>query len=172
MERRWEDSAVHDTYYPKDGEKRVTYSEGVFIGYRHFDKAEVKPLFPFGFGLSYTSFAYKNLTVSARSAAGDASIDVAFDLTNTGARAGAEVAEVYVGDRHAPVPRPVKELKGFEKVNLNPGETKHVQMTLDRRAFSYYDVKNHQWTIAPGEFEIFVARSAAQIELTGKVTLQ
>jgi beta-glucosidase len=70
------------------------------------------------------------------------------------------------------VPRPVKELKGFEKVRLNPGETKHVQMMLDRRAFSYYDVKNHRWTIAPGEFDIFVARSAGQIELTGKVTLQ
>ena len=172
MERRWEDNAVHDSYYPKDGEKRVTYSEGVFVGYRHFDKSDTKPLFPFGYGLSYTTFAYKNLTVSARSTAGDTSIDVAFDLTNTGARAGAEVAQIYVGDHHAPVPRPLKELKGFEKVSLNPGETKHVQMALDRRAFSYYDVKNHQWTIAPGEFEILVARSAAQIELTGKITLQ
>jgi len=97
---------------------------------------------------------------------------VAFDLTNTGGRAGAEVAQVYVGDQHAPVPRPRKELKGFEKVNLKPGETKHVQVTLDRRAFSYYDVKNKKWTVAPGDFDIYVARSAAQIELTGKVTLK
>lgn len=172
MERRWEDNAVHDSYYPKDSEKKVTYSEGVFVGYRHFDKSEVKPLFPFGFGLSYTQFAYKNLTVSPMPPSQDGSVTVGFDLTNTGTRAGAEVAQVYVGDRHAPVPRPVKELKGFEKVNLNPGETRHVQVMLDRRAFSYYDAKNHRWVAAPGDFDIFVARSAAQIELTGKVTLQ
>jgi beta-glucosidase len=172
MERRWEDNAVHDSYYPKDGEKRVTYREGVFVGYRHFDKSEVKPLYPFGFGLSYTNFTYKNLTVSPMTTARDGSVNVAFDLMNTGPRAGAEVVQVYVGDRHAPVPRPVKELKGFEKVNLNPGETKHVQVTLDRRSFSYYDVKNHEWTVASGDFDIYVARSAAQIELSGKVTLQ
>jgi beta-glucosidase len=170
MERRWEDNAVHDSYYPKDGEKKVAYSEGVFVGYRHFDKSGIKPLFPFGFGLSYTTFAYKNLTVSP--AAGDQPVTVAFDLTNTGTRAGAEVAQVYVGDRHAPVPRPAKELKGFEKVNLNPDETRHVQVKLDWRAFSYYDVKNRKWTVAPGDFDVYVARSAAQIELTGKVTLR
>ena len=95
---------------------KVNYKEGVFLGYRHFDKSEIKPLFPFGFGLSYTTFAYKNLTVSP---SGSDSVTVAFDLTNTGSRAGAEIAEVYVGDQHAPVPRPVKELKGFRKWNLN-----------------------------------------------------
>ncbi len=172
MERRWEDNAVHDTYYPKNGEKKVTYSEGVFVGYRHFDKAGIKPLFPFGYGLSYTTFAYKNLTVSPAAGSDGQPVTVAFDLTNTGGRAGAEVAQVYVGDQHAPVPRPLKELKGFEKVNLKPGETKHVQVTLDRRAFSYYDVKNKKWTVAPGDFDVYVARSAAQIELTGKVTLK
>jgi beta-glucosidase len=172
MERRWEDNAVHDSYYPKNGEKKVTYSEGVFVGYRHFDKARVKPLFPFGYGLSYTTFAYKNLTVSKAGPSADQPITVGFDLVNTGSRAGAEVAEVFVGDKHAPVPRPVKELKGFEKVILSPGETKHVQVTLDRRAFSYYDVKTRKWTVAPGDFDVYVARSAAQIELTGKVTLQ
>lgn len=170
MERRWEDNAVHDSYYPKTGEKKVTYSEGIFVGYRHFDKSGIKPLFPFGYGLSYTTFAYKNLTVSTGSDAQP--VTVAFDLTNTGSRAGAEVAQVYVGDRHAPVPRPIKELKGFEKVSLKPGETRHVQVTLDRRAFSYYDVGNHKWTVAPGDFDIYVARSAAQIELTSKVTLK
>jgi beta-glucosidase len=93
-------------------------------------------------------------------------------VTNTGARAGADVAQVYVGDRHASLPRPVKELKGFARVELNPGETKHVEVALDRRAFSYYDVKNHKWTVAPGDFDIYVAHSAAQIELTGKLNLQ
>jgi beta-glucosidase len=169
IERRWEDNAAHDSYHPKDGEKKVTYKEGLFIGYRHYDKSGIKPLFPFGFGLSYTTFAYKNLTVSQPQTD---LVAVAFDLTNTGARAGEEAAEIYVADKHAPVPRPVKELKGFQKVKLNPGETKHVQVTLDRRAFSYYDVKDHQWKVAPGEFELYVARSAARIELTGKVTIQ
>jgi beta-glucosidase len=169
IERRWEDNAVHDSYYPKDGEKKVEYSEGVFVGYRHFDKSGIKPLFPFGYGLSYTTFAYKNLTVSP--ASGDQPVTVAFDIGNTGRRAGAEVAQVYVGDRHTNVPRPVKELKGFARVELDPGETKHVQITLDGRAFSYYDIKNHTWTVAPGDFDIYVARSAAEIELTGKVTL-
>jgi beta-glucosidase len=169
IERRWEDNATHDSYYPKDGSKKVEYTEGIFVGYRHFDKSTVKPLFPFGYGLSYTSFAYKNLTISAPSA--DQQVSVAFDATNTGTRAGAEVAEVFVGDRHAPVPRPVKELKGFAKVNLNPGETRNVTVKLDQRAFSYYDVKSHAWTVAPGDFDILVARSAVDIELTGKVTL-
>jgi len=172
LERRWEDNAVHDSYYPKNGEKKVAYSEGIFLGYRHFDQSGVKPLFPFGYGLSYTTFAYKNLTVSPSQASGDQRVAVAFDVTNTGNRAGADVAEVYVGDQHAGVPRPVKELKGFAKVNLNPGETRHIEVTLDRRAFSYYDVKNHNWTVAPGEFDLYVARSAAEIELRGKVTVQ
>jgi beta-glucosidase len=170
IERRWEDDAAYNSYYPKEGSKKVEYSEGIFVGYRHFDKSAVKPLFPFGYGLSYTSFTYKNLTISPASS--DDQVTVAFDITNTGSRAGADVAEVFVGDHHAPVPRPVKELKGFAKVNLNPGETKNVSVKLDRRAFSYYDVKTHAWTVAPGDFDVFVARSAADVELTGKVTLR
>jgi beta-glucosidase len=170
IERRWEDDAAYNSYYPKEGSKKVEYSEGIFVGYRHFDKSAVKPLFPFGYGLSYTSFNYKNLTISPASS--DDQVTVAFDITNTGSRAGADVAEVFVGDHHAPVPRPVKELKGFAKVNLSPGETKNVSVKLDRRAFSYYDVKTHAWTVAPGDFDLFVARSAADIELTGKVTLR
>ena len=171
FERRWEDNPVHNSYYPNSGGNKVNYKEGVFVGYRGYDKSGVKPLFPFGFGLSYTSFAYKNLSVTPASVSGDQPVTVGFDLTNTGKRAGAEVAEVYVGETHAQVPRPAKELKGFAKVRLSAGETKHVSLSLDRRAFSYYDVKKHGWTADPGEFEIYVARSAAQIELTGKVTL-
>ena len=172
FERRWEDNAVHDTYYPKNGEKKVAYSEGVFVGYRHFDKSGIKPLFPFGYGLSYSSFEYKNLSISPAQASADQKVTVAFDVTNTGNRAGADVAEIYVGDRHAPLARPVKELKGFAKADLKPGETRHVEVSLNRRAFSYYDVKNHQWTVAPGDFDLYVARSAAEIKLTGKVMVQ
>ena len=171
IERRWEDNASHDTYYPKAGSNKVDYTEGVFIGYRHFDKSATKPLFPFGYGLSYTTFSYKNLKISSPSSDQNQEVSATFDVTNTGTRAGADVAEVFVADRHAPVPRPIKELKGFAKVNLNPGETKTLTIKLDRRAFSYYDVAKHDWTVAPGDFDLLVARSAADIQLTGKVTL-
>jgi beta-glucosidase len=172
FERRWEDSAVYDTYYPKSGERRVEYKEGVFLGYRHFDRAEVKPLFPFGFGLSYTTFAYSNLEITP--VAGDLSspVTVSFDVKNTGPVAGSEVAELYVGNAHASVPRPVKELKGFSKVPLQPGETRRVTVTLDRRAFSFYDVKLPGWKAEPGTFGILVGSSSAQIELKGSFSLQ
>ncbi len=169
FDRRWEENPAHDTYYPKSGDKKVAYTEGVFVGYRGYDKSGVKPLFPFGYGLSYTTFAYKNLTVSPATSAGP--VEVHFEVTNTGSRPGAEVAEVYVGDRHSSVPRPKKELKGFAKVSLAPGETRQVAVKLDRRAFAYYDVKKHDWTVEPGDFDVYVARSAAQIELTGKVAV-
>lgn len=170
FDRRWEDNPAHDSYYPKSGVKKVAYTEGVFVGYRGYDKSGVKPLFPFGYGLSYTTFAYKNLTVSSATSAGQP-VEVHFDVTNTGSRAGAEVAEVYVGDRHSSVPRPKKELKGFAKISLAPGETRPVTVKLDRRAFAYYDVKKKDWTVEPGDFDVYVARSAAQIELTGKVAV-
>ena len=103
---------------------------------------------------------------------GDGPVTVSFDVTNVGKRRGAEVAQLYVGDRHAPVPRPPKELKGFAKVDLAPGETKRVQITLDRRALSYFDVKTKQWRAEPGTFELLVGASSRQIELTGKLTLK
>jgi len=170
FDRRWEENPAHDTYYPKSGDKKVAYTEGVFVGYRGYDKLEAKPLFPFGYGLSYTTFAYKNLTATPSTSAGQ-SVGVRFEVTNTGNRPGAEVAQVYVGDRHSSIPRPKKELKGFARVNLAPGETRQVTIELDRRAFAYYDVKKHDWTVEPGDFDLYVARSAAQIELTGKVAV-
>ena len=172
FERRWQDNGAHDSYYPAGAEKKVVYSEGLFLGYRHFDKAAVKPLFPFGFGLSYTTFAYKNLSITPAHAAGDQAVSVSFDLTNTGHRAGAEVAEVYVGETHPGVPRPVKELKGFQKIRLNAGESRHVTIALDRRAFAYYNAEKHDWTVDAGEFTVFVGGSSAQIELTDKITRQ
>jgi beta-glucosidase len=144
----------------------------VFSGYRHFDTAAVKPRFPFGYGLSYTTFAYKNLSVTPARVSGDRPVTVSFDVTNTGHRAGAEVAEVYVGEPHASVPRPVKELKGFVKLQLNAGETRRVSIMLDRRAFAYYNIKNHDWTVDAGDFNLYVGSSSAQIELTDKITWQ
>ncbi len=172
FERRWEDSAVFDSYYPQGDTKKVTYTEGVFLGYRHFDKAATKPLFPFGYGLSYTKFKYSNLAISPDIMKEDGTITVSFDVTNTGEREGSEVAQVYVGDRHASVPRPVKELKGFAKIHLMPGETHRASVTIDRRALSFYDVSNKRWKAEPGDFDIYVASSAEQINLQGKLTLQ
>ncbi|MFZ0923995.1 MAG: glycoside hydrolase family 3 C-terminal domain-containing protein, partial [Candidatus Acidiferrales bacterium] len=170
FERRWEDNPVFHSYYEESG-KRVPYTEGIFLGYRYYDRSSTKPLFPFGFGLSYTHFQYSQLRISPRQSASPDSVTVSFDVKNVGARAGAEVAELYVGDSHASVPRPVKELKGFAKVFLRPGEKKEVTLTLNRRSFSYYDVKNKQWTAEPGDFSILVGSSSAQMELTGSFAL-
>ena len=172
FERQWEDNATFHSYYTKPGELQVEYSEGVFLGYRHFDRASVKPLFPFGYGLSYTTFAYSNLKVSPGAGNLSQPITVSFDLKNTGKREGAEVAQVYVGDAHASVPRPAKELKGFARVQLKPGESRHVTVTLDRRAFSFYDVKKKDWSAEPGQFGILVGSSSQKIELQGAFNLQ
>jgi beta-glucosidase len=171
FERRFEDSAVRDSYAPR-ADKKVVYSEGIFLGYRHFDRTGRKPLFPFGHGLSYTRFKYGALAIAPETMPADGPVTVSFDLRNVGARRGAEVAQVYVADHHAPVPRPPKELKGFSKVDLGPGETKRVQITLDRRALSFFDVKTKQWRAEPGTFEILVGSSAQQIELRGKLALR
>lgn len=171
FERRLEDNPTFRNYYPKQGEKRVEYKEGIFVGYREFDRSAAKPLFPFGFGLSYTSFQYSDLTITPSSAATDASVSVSFQIKNTGTREGAEVAQVYVGDAHASVPRPVKELKGFSKVNLKPGESKRLTVKLDRRSFSFYDVAGKTWKAESGDFAILVGSSSAKIELQGKFTL-
>jgi beta-glucosidase len=171
LERRWEDNAVYNSYYPTNGERRVEYKEGVFLGYRHFDRSATKPLFPFGYGLSYTTFTYSNLEVTPTSSNLGAPVTVSFDVSNTGSVAGAEVAELYVADSHASVPRPVKELKGFSKIQLQPGDTKRVTLHLDRRSFAYYDVKMPGWKAEPGAFEILVGTSSAQIELRGRFSL-
>ena len=172
FERQWEDNATFHSYYPKPAEKQVEYSEGVFLGYRHFDRASVKPLFPFGYGLSYTTFAYSNLKVSTATGNLDQPITVSFDLKNTGKREAAEVSQVYVGDTHASVPRPVKELKAFARTELKAGESRHVVVTLDRRAFSFYDVRKKDWTAEPGQFGILVGSSSQKVELQGAFTLQ
>ena len=172
FERQWEDNPTFKTYYTKPGELQVDYSEGVFVGYRHYDRATVKPLFPFGYGLSYTTFSYSNLKVSPGAGNLNQPVTVTFDLKNTGKREAAEVAQVYVGDTHASVPRPVKELKGFARVQLKPGESRRVSVTLDRRAFSFYDVKKKDWSAESGQFGILVGSSSQKIELQGAFNLQ
>ena len=177
FERRWEDNPVYDNYYPAAGTTRVVYKEGLFVGYRGYEHNGTKPLFPFGYGLSYTSFQYANVAIKpAGSSAKNDGISaplyqVSFDVTNTGTRAGADVAQVYVAEAHPKVPRPAKELKGFVRVDLKPGQTKTSTVTLDGRAFSHYDADAKQWRADPGEFQILVARSSQDIQLQGSVTL-
>ena len=178
FERNWEDNPTHGSYYPDVGKTRVAYKEGVFAGYRGYEHNGTKPLFPFGYGLSYSTFRYRNLQLHPfpgaadrnASSGSDPFYELSFDVTNTGSRDGADVAEVYVGELHPPVPRPLKELKGFARVNLHPGETQHVHIPLNGRAFSFYDESAHAWRVNVDEFTVYVGRSVEQIELKGAVT--
>jgi beta-glucosidase len=167
FERRWEDSSTYNSYYTKPGDKRVAYTEGIFLGYRHYDRSPIKPLFPFGYGLSYTTFQYSNLQIKRD----PRDLKVSFTIKNTGHRQGIESAQIYIGDTHSHVPRPVKELKGFVKVDLRPGEEKLVSVLLDRRSFAYYDTVEKQWKVEPGNFTIFVGSSSEKIELVVNVSL-
>ena len=171
-EEKIEDDPAYKNYYEQSGTRDVKYAEGIFLGYRYYEKNNVKPLFPFGFGMSYTDFAFRNLTVTPRSAPPSGPVTVGFDVKNTGARAGAEVAEVYVGDPSAAVPRPVKELKGFSRVMLAPGESRHVTVTLDRRSMAYWDTNIHNWKVDPGKFTVFVGDSSANVPLQKSFTVQ
>jgi len=138
------------------------YGEGIFVGYRYYDKKEIEPLFPFGHGLSFTTFEYGELEFSSSGANG-AEIQVALELKNTGTRAGKEVVQLYVRDEISSEVRPLKELKGFKKVALNPGETKKVSFSLSKRDLSYYDVHSSSWVAEPGVFKIMMGSSSRDI---------
>lgn len=144
----------------------VNYTEGIFVGYRYYDKKNMPVMFPFGFGLSYTTFEYSNLTVDKKELSDQETVTVSVDVTNTGKVAGKEIVELFVADRESTVIRPVKELKGFEKVALDPGETKKVTFTLDSRAFAYYEPKMKEWNVESGEFEILIGKSLEDIVLS------
>jgi beta-glucosidase len=171
FERRFKENPVRDSYYEEAGTNRIEYKEGVFVGYRGYERSGTRPLFPFGFGLSYTTFSYSALVIKPVGAANNPAYEVSFNVSNTGSRAGAEVAQVYVGDTHAPVPRPVKELKGFVKVSLRPGETRRASVMLDARALSYYDTSTKLWRAEPGEFNVLVGGSSEKISLRGRLRL-
>jgi beta-glucosidase len=165
FERRIEDNPTFHHYFAAPGSTEVVYGEGVFLGYRHYDRAEVKPLFPFGFGLSYTTFAFSNLAVRQAEAASEELVAVSFDVENTGQRLGAEIAQVYVGNPFATIDRPLKELKGFERVVLNPGETRRITIGLDRRALAYWDSGTRAWKVDPGCYTVFVGNSSTNLPL-------
>jgi beta-glucosidase len=165
--RRLEDNPSHLTYPGERG--RVAYGEGLFMGYRYYDKKRIAPRFPFGHGLSYTEFRYGELRVER---AGDDAVGVTLDVTNTGARAGQETVQLYVRDEEASVLRPEKELRAFAKLALAPGETRTARMTLDRRAFAFWDPEAGDWTLEAGDFELLVGSSSADIRSRARVTLE
>jgi len=188
FDRSWEDNPSFGYYYPikgadntlhvteTDGKKvdyvipHVKFDDGLMVGYRYWTTTGKYPLYPFGFGLSYTKFSFSKLEAPASAASGSP-VTVSFDVTNTGSVEGAEVAQLYVSDPSAKAKRPERELKGFAKVGLAPGETKHVSLTLDARSFSYWDEANKKWTIDPGKFVIRVGDSSENTPLHADLTL-
>ena len=158
-------------YYGGEGDE-ADYREGVFVGYRYYDKKEMPVLFPFGFGLSYTTFACSNLRLSGAKITDQEPLTATVTVTNTGSRAGKTVVQLYVGDKESTVLRPIRELKGFEKVELQPGESRDVTFTLDKRAFAYWNAAIHDWHVETGAFTIEVGQSSRDIEVSGEVTVE
>ena len=157
--------------YGGEGDVAV-YAEGVFVGYRYYDKKKMDVLFPFGYGLSYTTFVYANLRLSADRIRDTDSLTVSVDVTNTGRRDGKTVVQLYVGDKESEVFRPVRELKDFAKISLKPGETRTVTFTLEKRAFAYWNVKLHDWFVESGAFTVEIGRSSRDIALSSEVYVE
>lgn len=147
----------------------VHYKEGVFVGYRWYDSRNIEPLYPFGFGLSYTQFSYSDLVVNVLSNTAEPGVEVRFKITNTGNVAGQEIAQLYVRDLHSSEPRPFKELKGFQKVSLAPGEQTTVQLVLPPQAFAFWSSNVRNWLVEPGDFEILVGASSRDIRLKSQL---
>ncbi len=161
------------SYLSYGGEKDIDdYNEGIFVGYRYYDKKKAEVLFPFGHGLSYTTFEYENLRVSSKNISDKDTLTVTVTVKNTGKRFGKAVTQLYVGDVESTVFRPVRELKGFEKTPLEPGEAKDVTFTLDKRAFAYWNEQIHDWHVETGEFRIEIGNSSRDIRLTDTVNVQ
>jgi len=155
-------------FFPGEGD-RVEYKEDIFVGYRYYDTKQVEPLFPFGYGLSYTNFEYSNLKVDKKEAQQSDLVTVTVDVTNAGTLAGKEIVQLYVKDVQSSVARPEKELKGFVKVALEAGETKTVTFTLDKRAFAFYNTELKDWDVETGEFKILVGKSSRDILLSEQI---
>jgi beta-glucosidase len=188
FDRAWEENPSYPYYYAAKGEDtklhvdepghppnditigHVHYDDKLMVGYRYWTTTGKHPLYPFGFGLSYTTFRFANLKAPAAATSGS-TVSVSFDVTNSGDREGAEVAQLYVSDPSAKAQRPERELKGFAKVRLAAGETKHVTLDLDARAFSYWSESAHKWTIDPGKFVLRVGDSSENTPLTADITL-
>jgi beta-glucosidase len=167
--KRLQDNPAYLNYPGENGQ--VLYGEGLFVGYRYYDKKDIAPLFPFGYGLSYTTFAYRNLRLSQTEYAPGDTIRLSVDVENTGSRAGKEIVQVYLHDVESRLVRPEKELKAFAKVALEPGETKTLTFTLDEQALSYYDPASKRWVAEAGEFQVLVGSSSRDIRLAASFDL-
>jgi len=169
--KAWKDSPAYG-HYPGEN-LHVDYAEDIYVGYRHFDTKKIEPLFPFGYGLSYTKFEYSNLKVTPEKLSGHkGTVEVSLQVRNSGKRAGAEVVELYIHDGHASIDRPIQELKGFRRVSLTPGETKVVQFTLDRSALAFFSPTKKEWVAEPGQFDVLVGSSSRDIRVKGSLTLE
>ena len=168
FEKKWEDNPTANSYFDDDGDNKVFFSEGVFLGYRYYDTKKVEPQFPFGFGLSYTTFDYSGCEVIQNA---DSSCTVKINIKNTGKVYGKESVQVYVSDLESSEERPVKELKGFGKIGLNAGEEGQVEITIPKAAFLFFSEEKGKWVIEPGEFELLVGSSSRDIKFVRKFRL-
>jgi beta-glucosidase len=175
--RRLQDSPAHASVksYPgiddEDTGPTVEYAEGIYVGYRHFDKHGIEPRFPFGHGLSYTTFTWRNLSVKPATIANGMHGEVKVDIKNAGSCKGAEVVQLYMEDVESSVDRPPKELKGFEKVFLEPGQEKTVVFPIEKTALSFFDEKKNEWVAEPGLFKVHVGSSSRDIKISGEMRL-
>lgn len=169
FEKRWEDNPVYNSYYDPDGDKHVAYTEGIFVGYRGYDKLQREVQYPFGYGLSYTDFRLSGLTVS--NPLSDGSVEVTCKLTNTGKRAGAQVVQLYVGKEGGVVERPEKELKQFKKVFLNAGESATIKLVVSKDAFTYYDRAAKSFLLDKGDYHIMIGFSSRDIRSQKKMSI-
>jgi len=168
--KRWEDSPAYGTY-PGIREKAI-YEEGIFVGYRHFDKKNIEPLFSFGFGLSYTTFEFSDLKLSKESMTESDSLFVEVTITNRGKIDGDEIVQLYISDKESSVEREAKSLKGFARVSLEAGKSKTVTMKIDKSALSFYNVDSKSWVVEPGEFEVLIGNSSRNILLKDSFTIK
>jgi beta-glucosidase len=168
--KEWKDSPAYG-HYPGEN-LQVDYAEGIYVGYRYFDKQKIEPLFPFGYGLSYTKFDYSDLKISPEEASPSEEVKVSLKVHNSGSRSGAEVVELYIHDGHASVDRPVQELKGFQRVDLQPGQSKDVHFTLDRASIAFYSTTKKDWVAEPGQFDVLVGSSSRDIRAKGSFDLK
>jgi len=163
------DSPAHVSNRTFPGNDKVYYDEGIFVGYRHFDTKNIEPLFPFGYGLSYTTFTYENLKIDKGKISGNETFIVSCDIINAGDRYGAEIAQLYIQDLECGVERPIKELKGFKKLFLKPGEKGTANFKLDKKDLSFYDEGTNSWKVEAGIFKVLIGSSSRDIQLEGQI---
>jgi beta-glucosidase len=169
MEKRLADNPTTANYPTTTDALSIRYTEGIFMGYRGYEKNRIQPQYPFGYGLSYTKFSYSDLRITPSQLPQDGQVEVSFRITNIGERPGAEVAQLYIGEENPRVPRPIKELKGFAKVYLQPSESKGVTIKLNQRSLAFYNVQARSWEADPGVYAISVGTSSQDIRLNGKL---